>query len=151
MTNASEATCAAAAGGESLPSGTVTFAFTDIEGSTVRRERNRDAMQDAVRRHDAIVRDAIVSRGGHVFKTIGDAFCAAFHRPENAMGAMLDAQLALASEDFTAADGVRIRAAVPEGAFALVAIQHLALAIASTGDLERAALLDGYAERAFEA
>ena|SRR5579859_5212996 len=56
----------------------LTFAFTDIEGSTARWERDRPAMQDAVRRHDAILRAAITEHGGHVFKTIGDAFCSAF-------------------------------------------------------------------------
>ncbi len=64
-----------------LPPGAVTFAFIDIEGSTARWERDRPAMQDAVRRHDAILRATIVEHRGHVFKTIGDAFCAAFARP----------------------------------------------------------------------
>ena len=41
-----------------LPSGTVTFAFSDIEGSTQRWDRNRAAMQDAVRRHDGVMREA---------------------------------------------------------------------------------------------
>ena len=59
-----------------LPSGTVTFAFTDIEGSTQRWDRDRAAMQDAVRRHDQLMRAAIASYSGYVFKTIGDAFCA---------------------------------------------------------------------------
>ncbi|HET6276717.1 MAG TPA: tetratricopeptide repeat protein [Candidatus Cybelea sp.] len=98
-----------------LPTGAVTFAFTDIEGSTVRWERDRDAMQDAVRRHDAILRAAITEHGGHVFKTIGDAFCAAFARPEDAVAAMLSAQRALASEDFSAIDGLRVRAALCTG------------------------------------
>jgi tetratricopeptide (TPR) repeat protein len=49
--------------------GDVTFAFTDIEGSTARWERDRVAMQDAVRRHDANVQMAIVQGGGQVFKT----------------------------------------------------------------------------------
>jgi class 3 adenylate cyclase len=60
----------------------VTFAFTDIEGSTTRWERDRVAMQEAVRRHDALLRAAITEHDGHVFKTIGDAFCATFARPE---------------------------------------------------------------------
>jgi predicted ATPase/class 3 adenylate cyclase len=98
-----------------LPSGTVSFAFTDIEGSTQRWERDRVAMQDAVRRHDALMRAAIVENGGHVFKTIGDAFCAAFSRPEDAVAAMLDAQRALAAEDFSAIDGLRVRAAIHTG------------------------------------
>ncbi len=83
-----------------LPTGTITFAFTDIEGSTARWERDRAAMQDAVRRHDSLMRAAIARHGGVVFKTIGDAFCAAFARPEDAVGATLDVQRALAAEDF---------------------------------------------------
>jgi predicted ATPase/class 3 adenylate cyclase len=93
----------------------VTFAFTDIEGSTQRWERDRPAMQDAVRRHDGVMNAAIAAHGGHVFKTIGDAFCASFSRAEDAIVAMLDAQRALASEDFTAVDGLKIRAAVHTG------------------------------------
>ncbi len=98
-----------------LPTGTVTFAFTDIEGSTARWERDRAAMQDAVRRHDALMRAAIARHDGVVFKTIGDAFCAAFARPEDAVAAMLDAQRALAAEDFPAIDGLRVRAAIHTG------------------------------------
>jgi class 3 adenylate cyclase len=56
-----------------LPTGTVTFLFSDIEGSTQRWERDRAAMQDAVRRHDTLVRAAIDANGGYIFKTMGDA------------------------------------------------------------------------------
>jgi predicted ATPase/class 3 adenylate cyclase len=98
-----------------IPSGTVTFVFTDIEGSTVRWDRDRTAMQDAVQRHDAIMRAAIAAHAGHVFKTIGDAFCAAFARPEDAVGAMLDAQRALRAADFAAVDGIRVRMAIHTG------------------------------------
>ena len=59
---------------EALPSRVVTFAFTDIEGSTARWERDRAGMQEAVRRHDAIVSRAIKQCGGHVFKTIATHF-----------------------------------------------------------------------------
>jgi predicted ATPase/class 3 adenylate cyclase len=93
----------------------VTFAFTDIEGSTQRWERDRDAMRDAVRRHDAIVRAAIEAHDGHVFKTIGDAFCAAFARPEDAVAAIVAAQRALVTEDFSAVEGLRVRAAIHTG------------------------------------
>jgi len=98
-----------------LPSGTVTFAFTDIEGSTARWERDRGAMQEALRRHDRLVRSAVARHGGEVFKTIGDAFCAAFSRPEDAIAAMLEAQRTLALEDFNAVGGMRMRAAVHTG------------------------------------
>ena len=98
-----------------LPTGAVTFAFTDIEGSTVRWERDRAAMQEAVRRHDAIVRTAVTEHGGHVFKTMGDAFCVAFEHPEDAVAAMVAAQEALAAEDFSAVDGLRVRVALHTG------------------------------------
>src|SRR5580700_7410997 len=94
------------------PTGTVTFAFTDIEGSAQRWDRDRAAMQDAVRRHDALMRTAIAAHDGYVFKTIGDAFCAAFARPEDAVAAILDGQRALAAEDFSGIDGLRVRAAL---------------------------------------
>ncbi len=92
-----------------------TFAFTDIEGSTARWERDRVAMQEAVRRHDAILREAIAERGGSVFKTGGDAFYCAFSRPEDAVAAMLSAQQKLAAEDFCAVEGLRVRAAIHSG------------------------------------
>jgi predicted ATPase/class 3 adenylate cyclase len=97
------------------PTGTVTFAFTDIEGSAQRWDRDRAAMQDAVRRHDALMRTAIAAHDGYVFKTIGDAFCAAFARPEDAVAAILDGQRALAAEDFSGIDGLRVRAAIHTG------------------------------------
>ena len=97
------------------PTGTVTFLFSDIEGSTQRWDRDRTTMQDAVRRHDALMETAIAAYDGYVFKTIGDAFCAAFWRPEDAVAAILDAQRALAAEDFSAIDGLRVRAAVHTG------------------------------------
>ena len=86
----------------SLPTGTVTFLFTDIEGSTERWEHHRDAMRAALERHDDIVRGAIETHGGHVFKTVGDAFCAAFHTPLDAATAALSAQRAVAAEDWAA-------------------------------------------------
>ncbi len=98
-----------------LPSGTVTFAFTDIEGSTLRWERDPEAMEDAVRRHDALVRAAIEEHGGHVFKTVGDAFCAAFSRPQDGVAAVLTAQRGFANEDFAAVGGVRVRMALHTG------------------------------------
>jgi predicted ATPase/class 3 adenylate cyclase len=93
----------------------VTFAFTDIEGSTQRWERDREAMREAVRRHDTLVRAAIEAHDGHVFKTIGDAFCAAFSRPEDAVAAIVAAQRVLVAEDFSAVEGLRVRAAIHTG------------------------------------
>jgi len=63
------------------PTGTVTFLFSDIEGSSGRWERDREAMSAALRQHDALIRAAMEAHGGYIFKTIGDAFCVAFERP----------------------------------------------------------------------
>ena len=63
---------------EKLPSGTVTFLFTDLEGSTRLWEEHRDAMQGALATHDELVRRAIASHGGYVVKVTGDGFHAAF-------------------------------------------------------------------------
>ncbi|HXN08627.1 MAG TPA: adenylate/guanylate cyclase domain-containing protein, partial [Candidatus Acidoferrales bacterium] len=98
-----------------LPTGTVTFLFSDIEGSTQRWEANRDGMDAAVKRHDAVMRAAIAQRNGYVFKTVGDAFCAAFSRVVDAAMAVIDAQRALATEDFSGVDGLRVRMALHVG------------------------------------
>jgi predicted ATPase/class 3 adenylate cyclase len=97
------------------PTGTVTFLFSDIEGSTVRWEGAPEAMELAVARHDALMRGAIEAHGGYVFKTMGDAFCAAFTTASDALAAALDAQRALAAEDFSAVEGVRVRMALHAG------------------------------------
>src|SRR5450755_4271642 len=83
-----------------VPSGTVTFLFSDIESSTESWARDRSAMQKALVVHDRLMRESIEADGGHVFKTMGDAFCAAFAKPESAVGAALAAQRALAAADF---------------------------------------------------
>ena len=78
------------------PSGTVTFLFTDVEGSTVRWEQHPDAMGSALATHDAILRSAIGSHGGLVFATGGDGFAAAFSRADAALRAAIEAQASLA-------------------------------------------------------
>lgn len=101
-----------------LPTGTVTFLFTDIEGSTERWERDRAAMQAALERHNAILSGAIESRGGAVFKTVGDAFCAVFERATDALEAAIDAQRLLHGERFQlGSDGepLRVRMGIHTG------------------------------------
>lgn len=98
-----------------LPTGTVTFLFTDIEGSTRRWDADRIAMTEAVHRHDAVGKAAINAHRGYIFKTLGDAFCCAFASPEDAVAAALGFQRALAAEDFSAVGGLRIRAALHTG------------------------------------
>jgi predicted ATPase/class 3 adenylate cyclase len=79
----------------SPPTGTVTFLFTDIEGSTRLWEEDPAGMEGALADHDAVLRQAIEVHAGHIFKTIGDAFCTAFSTPSDALAAAFDAQLGL--------------------------------------------------------
>ena len=97
------------------PTGIVTFLFTDIEGSTTRWEHHREAMQHAVARHDSVMRQAITSHAGHVFKTVGDAFYSTFDSPLDAIEAACDAQCALLNEDWGDLPAVRVRMAVHTG------------------------------------
>src|SRR5215210_5321786 len=78
-----------------IPSGTITFLFTDIEGSTRLWEEQPTAMQAALARHDALLREAIESHSGYIFKTIGDAFYAAFPTASDALNAALAGQRAM--------------------------------------------------------
>ncbi len=77
------------------PSGTLTFLFTDIEGSSRLWEQEPVAMRPALARHDALLRRTIESHGGYVFKTVGDAFYAAFPQPVAAVSAALVIQRGL--------------------------------------------------------
>jgi predicted ATPase/class 3 adenylate cyclase len=79
-----------------LPSGTVTFLFTDIEGSTRLWQEHPDTMQPALARHDEILRTEIETHGGYVVKTTGDGFHAVFATAHDALAAALAAQAALA-------------------------------------------------------
>ncbi|MDF3042831.1 MAG: adenylate/guanylate cyclase protein, partial [Thermomicrobiales bacterium] len=81
-----------------LPHGTVTFLFTDIEGSTVLWEQDRAAMATAVERHLALLRVAIEANGGVLFKTVGDAVQAAFPTAPGAIAAAIAGQRDLLTE-----------------------------------------------------
>jgi class 3 adenylate cyclase len=70
----------------------VTFLFTDIEGSTLLWEADADAMRVALAAHDAILREAVESRGGWLFKHTGDGVCAVFMSARAAVDAAVDAQ-----------------------------------------------------------
>ena len=78
-----------------IPTGTVTFLFTDVEGSTRLWAADEEAMSRSLILHDAIVRDAIEANNGYVFTTAGDSFAAAFARPSDALRAATGAQHAL--------------------------------------------------------
>lgn len=97
------------------PSGTVTFLFTDVEGSTRRWEEHPDAMKDALERHDSIVRTSIESRDGVVFTTAGDEFCSAFSSPSLALRAALEIHKRLTAEEWGVVAPFRVRTALHTG------------------------------------
>jgi predicted ATPase/class 3 adenylate cyclase len=99
-----------------LPTGTVTFLFTDIEGSTRLWEQFPAEMKVALARHDALLRLAIRDHDGYVFSTGGDAFCAAFHTAADGLAAARDAQLALTREPWPASVQIKVRMVVHTGA-----------------------------------
>jgi predicted ATPase/class 3 adenylate cyclase len=98
-----------------LPAGTVTFLFSDIEGSTRLWEEHPEAMQDCVARHDHIMRAAISSHDGVVVKGRGDGVHAAFPTAAGAVAAAVDAQCAMQSAKWDAIGGLKARIGVHTG------------------------------------
>ena len=78
-----------------IPSGTVTFLFTDIEGSTKLAQAHPDRWESLREKHHAMLKEAIESKRGHIFQIIGDSFCVAFHTAGDALRAAIDGQRAL--------------------------------------------------------
>jgi class 3 adenylate cyclase/tRNA A-37 threonylcarbamoyl transferase component Bud32 len=99
----------------SPPTGTVTFLFTDIQGSTRLWERDAQRMQSALARHDEILKDVIVAHDGYVFKMVGDACCAAFSSAPKALEAALWAQRAISREPWDEECRIRVRMALNTG------------------------------------
>jgi class 3 adenylate cyclase len=98
-----------------LPSGTVTFLFTDIEKSTRLWEQYPRLMRQAVARHDQLLREEIENRSGYVFKTVGDAFCATFFdRVIDALMCALAIQKVLRAEEWGDTP-IKVRMAVHTG------------------------------------
>jgi class 3 adenylate cyclase len=100
---------------QQLPSGTVTFLFTDIEGSTALWARNPDEMKAALAEHDGILRGAFETSGGYVFATGGDGFAVAFHTPEEALSAAIETQRELRNGTWPHGLDVRVRMGIHTG------------------------------------
>ena len=82
------------------PTGTVTFLFTDIEGSTRLWQEYPEQMKSGQARHEILLRAAIERNEGYVFKTVGDALCVAFPNALQGVKAALESQESLAREDW---------------------------------------------------
>jgi predicted ATPase/class 3 adenylate cyclase len=98
-----------------LPSGTVAFLYTDIEGSTPLWENNFKEMTEASGLHNRILREAIEAHGGVVYKIIGDAFQAAFAIPAQAVAAAVAAQQGLAAANWGSTGPLRVRMGIHAG------------------------------------
>ena len=97
-----------------LPTGTVTFLFTDIEGSTKLAQEFPSESIALFDRHNQILRQAIQAHNGFVFRTVGDAFCVAFHNTCDALNAALDAQRGLHNEAWSPAP-IKVRMGIHTG------------------------------------
>jgi predicted ATPase/class 3 adenylate cyclase len=98
-----------------LPSGTVTFLFTDVEGSTRLLERNLEAYRAAIARHHAILSGAVELNGGTIFETVGDAVYAVFASPRDGAAAALRAQHDLEATDWGDHGPLRVRMGLHTG------------------------------------
>jgi predicted ATPase/class 3 adenylate cyclase len=98
-----------------LPTGTVTFLFTDLESSGRLWEEHPEAMKGALARHDEILRDVIESHGGQVVKMTGDGGYAVFATAHEAIEAAVAVQLAVAEERWEGTGPLRVRMGVHTG------------------------------------
>ncbi len=97
------------------PSGTVTFLFTDVVGSTQLWERAPGAMGEAIARHDGLLQAAIEAHDGYVFATGGDGLAAAFARAGDAVRASVAAQAALLVEEWPEGLSISVRMGLHSG------------------------------------
>ena len=98
-----------------LPSGTVTFLFTDVEGSTRLWEQHPRAMRESLARHDEILHRVIASFDGLVVKTTGDGAYAAFATASDAVSAAIAAQVSLCAEAWPETGPLPVRMGIHTG------------------------------------
>lgn len=99
----------------SLPEGTVTFLFTDVEGSTRLLERFGDRLTEALTAHHDLAAEAVTANGGVIFETVGDAVYAAFADPLAGARGALAVQRAMLGHDWGELGEVRVRIALHAG------------------------------------
>jgi len=109
----------------SLPSGTVTFLFTDIEGSTRLWQEFPDDMPSALKQHHSTLQTAIDKNNGYVFQIVGDAFCAAFESASQALAACLEIQYSLRDAIWDNTGHILVRTVLHTGPVELKAGEHI--------------------------
>src|SRR5438270_5655488 len=98
-----------------LPAGTVTFLFTDIEGSTRLLQEHPREMGDALSRHHDLLREAVEASGGIVFETLGDGVYACFKRASDGLAAAITGQRMIRAHDWQAVGQIRVRMGLHTG------------------------------------
>ena len=112
-----------------LPSGTVTFLFTDIEGSTQLLRRLGEEFGRVLSEHRALLRDAFDSHGGVEVHAEGDSSLTVFTRAGDAVAAALDGQRAIAARAWPPGGEVRVRMGIHTGEAVVVADDYVGLAV----------------------
>src|SRR6476646_2004652 len=97
------------------PSGTVTFLFSDIEGSTRLLRHLGPRYAEALAEHQRLLREAFDKHGGHEIDTQGDSFFVAFRRAKDAVAAAVAGQLALAAHEWPDGAELRVRMGIHTG------------------------------------
>jgi class 3 adenylate cyclase len=116
-----------------LPTGIVTFLFTDIEGSTRLLQELGEAYGPLLEGHHAILRSAIAGAGGMVVQTEGDSLFAAFKSPAEAVSAAAVAQRTLASTEWPHGTSVRVRMGLHTGQGELGGDSYVGIDVSAAG------------------
>ncbi|MEP7225415.1 MAG: adenylate/guanylate cyclase domain-containing protein, partial [Actinomycetota bacterium] len=112
-----------------LPVGTVTFLFTDIEGSTRLLKQLRERYAEALADHQTVLREAFARHGGHEIDTQGDSFFVAFLRAKDAVAAAIDSQTALARHTWPDGAELRVRMGIHTGEPAVGGERYVGLGV----------------------
>jgi predicted ATPase/class 3 adenylate cyclase len=119
------------------PSGTITFLFTDIEGSTRLWDKQPEKMKAAMQRHHTILKNAINAQDGYIFQIVGDAFFASFQEAGHALDAAVEAQRALQKEKWDLPFPLLVRMGLHSGSVEVLTPDNPAGAYASGPTLNR--------------
>jgi DNA-binding NarL/FixJ family response regulator/class 3 adenylate cyclase len=115
--------------GVDLPTGTVTFLFTDVEGSTALLRRLKEGYAEVLAKHEQLLRDAAEAVGGQEFGTQGDAVFFVFRNPRDAVLAAVSGQQALEAAEWPEEGRVRVRMGLHTGEAAIAAGRYMGLAV----------------------
>lgn len=122
-----------------LPSGTATFLFTDVEGSTRLLRALGETYDTLIGDHRRLLRAAFEAHGGHEMGTEGDSFFVVFSRATDALRAATQAQLALASHGWPNGNEIRVRMGMHTGEARLVGSDYVGLAVHQAARISAAA------------